>query len=83
MVTDMTQGTQASDEVRRFIIEHHPVRGHWVRLESAWTQLRAHQELPLAAIGRCSAGVTLRLLRKMLSGSYFSFKARRRSKLLP
>lgn len=48
MVTDMTQGTQASDEVRRFIIEHHPVRGHWVRLESTWTQLRAHQELPRA-----------------------------------
>src|SRR6185312_13655539 len=24
------------DEVRRFIVENRPVRGHWVRLEGAW-----------------------------------------------
>jgi molecular chaperone Hsp33 len=34
------------DEVRRFIIENRPVRGHWVRLDGAWRQLRAHKEYP-------------------------------------
>jgi len=36
----------ARDEVRRFIIENKPVRGHWVRLEGAWRDLRAHREYP-------------------------------------
>lgn len=34
----------APNEVRRFIIENQPVRGYWVDLESAWQELRAHQE---------------------------------------
>lgn len=42
----MSQPIPASDQVRRFIIENRPVRGHWVRLESAWQQLRAHQDYP-------------------------------------
>ncbi|HKT72807.1 MAG TPA: Hsp33 family molecular chaperone HslO [Steroidobacteraceae bacterium] len=33
-------------EVRRFIVENCPVRGHWVRLDSAWRELRAHKEYP-------------------------------------
>jgi molecular chaperone Hsp33 len=36
------------DEVRRFIVENRPVRGHWVRLEGAWRELRAHQDYPEA-----------------------------------
>ncbi|MGH8209269.1 MAG: Hsp33 family molecular chaperone HslO [Steroidobacteraceae bacterium] len=36
------------DEVRRFIVENRPVRGHWVRLEGAWRELRAHKEYPEA-----------------------------------
>jgi molecular chaperone Hsp33 len=36
----------APNEVRRFIVENQPVRGYWVDLESAWTELRAHQEYP-------------------------------------
>jgi len=36
----------ASDQVRRFIIENRPVRGHWVRLEDAWRDLRAHRDYP-------------------------------------
>ena len=36
----------ASDQVRRFIVENRPVRGHWVRLESAWRELRAHHAYP-------------------------------------
>src|SRR6202048_5029878 len=38
--------TQPGDEVRRFIVENRPVRGHWVRLEGAWRELRAHKEYP-------------------------------------
>jgi len=35
-----------SDQVRRFIFEKQPVRGHWVRLEGAWRELRAHADYP-------------------------------------
>ena len=37
-----------TDLVRRFIFEKRPVRGHWVRLESAWRDLRAHADYPAA-----------------------------------
>ena len=36
----------ASDVVRRFIFEKQPVRGHWVRLQGAWRELRAHADYP-------------------------------------
>jgi molecular chaperone Hsp33 len=36
----------ACDQVRRFIFENRPVRGHWVRLEGAWRELRAHAGYP-------------------------------------
>src|SRR5690348_10871918 len=36
----------AGDLVRRFIVENRPVRGHWVRLEGAWREVRAHREYP-------------------------------------
>jgi molecular chaperone Hsp33 len=42
----MNSRTQPGDEVRRFIVENRPVRGHWVRLEEAWRELRAHKEYP-------------------------------------
>ncbi|MBV8782582.1 MAG: Hsp33 family molecular chaperone HslO [Gammaproteobacteria bacterium] len=35
-----------SDQVRRFIFEDRPVRGHWVHLEQSWRELRAHAEYP-------------------------------------
>jgi molecular chaperone Hsp33 len=34
------------DEVRRFIVENQPVRGHWVRLDTAWRELCAHSDYP-------------------------------------
>jgi molecular chaperone Hsp33 len=37
-----------TDLVRRFIFEKRPVRGHWVHLESAWRDLRAHTDYPPA-----------------------------------
>ncbi|MGH8133606.1 MAG: Hsp33 family molecular chaperone HslO [Steroidobacteraceae bacterium] len=36
----------AGDQVRRFIFEKRPVRGHWVRLENAWRALHAHTDYP-------------------------------------
>jgi molecular chaperone Hsp33 len=37
-----------ADLVRRFIFENRPVRGHWVHLDEAWRELRAHTEYPPA-----------------------------------
>jgi molecular chaperone Hsp33 len=37
---------QAGDQVRRFIVENQPVRGHWVRLDAAWRDLCAHSDYP-------------------------------------
>lgn len=34
------------DLVRRFIFERQAVRGHWVRLEAAWRELRLHVRYP-------------------------------------
>jgi molecular chaperone Hsp33 len=34
------------DQVRRFIFENQPVRGHWVHLEGAWRELHAHASYP-------------------------------------
>jgi molecular chaperone Hsp33 len=44
----MTQSKQLekTDQVRRFIVENQPVRGHWVRLDSAWRELCAHSDYP-------------------------------------
>jgi molecular chaperone Hsp33 len=42
----MSPQTAPRDEVRRFIVENRPVRGHWVRLEGAWRELRAHRDYP-------------------------------------
>jgi len=36
------------DQVRRFIFENQPVRGHWVHLEGAWRELQAHASYPPA-----------------------------------
>lgn len=41
-----TDVTLTSDHVRRFIFEERPVRGHWVHLENAWRELRAHSSYP-------------------------------------
>ena len=41
-----TEISRPTDRVRRFIFENRPVRGHWVALESAWRELRAHARYP-------------------------------------
>jgi molecular chaperone Hsp33 len=35
---------RGTGELRRFILERHPVRGFWVRLDEAWRELRRHQQ---------------------------------------
>lgn len=42
-----TSVAQPRDEVRRFIVENQPVRGHWVRLDAAWRELCAHSDYPV------------------------------------
>jgi molecular chaperone Hsp33 len=42
----MSEPATAGGQVRRFIVENRPVRGHWVRLEGAWRELRAHKDYP-------------------------------------
>jgi len=41
-----TQPPLHPDQVRRFLFENRPVRGHWVSLEGAWRELRAHTQYP-------------------------------------
>lgn len=58
----MDSHVPVSDQVRRFLFENRPVRGHWVRLESAWTQLRNHAEYPPAVrnlLGEATAACVL------------------------
>jgi molecular chaperone Hsp33 len=50
------------DVVRRFIVENRPVRGHWVRLESAWRELRAHQDYPELVRGLLGQAVAASVL---------------------
>jgi molecular chaperone Hsp33 len=52
----------AGDFVRRFLFEHHPIRGHWVQLRRAWQELRAHQEYPApvrALLGEATSAAAL------------------------
>jgi molecular chaperone Hsp33 len=42
------QDVSEDGELRRFILEAHPVRGMWVRLAGAWEALRQHQHHPPA-----------------------------------
>jgi molecular chaperone Hsp33 len=50
------------DQLRRFLFEDAPVRGHWVNLSSAWIEAREHQHLPasvMALHGESLAAVAL------------------------
>jgi molecular chaperone Hsp33 len=58
----MDLSVPAGDQVRRFTFENRPVRGHWVRLESAWTELRAHSDYPAPVrdlLGQATAACVL------------------------
>jgi molecular chaperone Hsp33 len=52
----------APGELRRFLLEGQPLRGHWVRLGQAWQDLRArrsHPPLAEALLGEAAAAVVL------------------------
>jgi len=38
----------SAGQVRRFVLEHHPVRGFWTQLEQPWRELRGLQQHPAA-----------------------------------
>jgi molecular chaperone Hsp33 len=44
----VAEQTGSGGELRRFILEAHPVRGMWVQLGAAWEALRQHQRYPAA-----------------------------------
>jgi molecular chaperone Hsp33 len=52
----------ADGELRRFILERHPVRGFWVRLDGAWRELRSHQRYPPAVESLLGEAVAASLL---------------------
>jgi molecular chaperone Hsp33 len=57
-----TEPTLESDQVRRFLFEQRPVRGHWVQLQSAWRELHAHSAYPQpvrALLGEAVAAAVL------------------------
>jgi len=45
---DLELSATLEEGVRRFVLEHEPVRGHFVRLDAAWRALREHREYPAA-----------------------------------
>ena len=52
----------SSDQVRRFVLERHPIRGHVARLSRAWLNLREHQDYPLVVqqlLGEAVSAVVL------------------------
>lgn len=51
-----------TDQLRRFLFQGAPVRGHWVRLSRSWIEAREHQDLPplaLSLLGESLAAVAL------------------------
>ena len=53
---------QGAGELRRFLIEGQPLRGHWVRLGSAWQELRSRRVYPPlveALLGEAAAAAVL------------------------
>jgi molecular chaperone Hsp33 len=49
-------------ELRRFILERHPLRGFWIRLDGAWREMRRHQRYPPAVEALLGEAVTASLL---------------------
>jgi molecular chaperone Hsp33 len=48
---DLQRSATADEGVRRFVFEPEPIRGHFVRLETAWRALREHREYPAPVRG--------------------------------
>jgi len=53
---------EGAGELRRFLLEGRPLRGHWVRLGPAWQELRARRNYPPlveSLLGEAAAAVVL------------------------
>lgn len=48
----------AAGQLRRFLLEHQPVRGHWVRLGEAWQVLQSRQSYPAPVAGLLGEAAT-------------------------
>ena len=59
----MAEVLASSDgELRRFILERHPVRGFWIRLDGAWRELRSFHRYPAAVEALLGEAVTASVL---------------------
>jgi molecular chaperone Hsp33 len=56
------QTPSAAGELRRFILEDHPVRGFWIRLDDAWRDLRGFQRYTPAVEALLGEAVSATLL---------------------
>jgi molecular chaperone Hsp33 len=56
------QGTVVPGELRRCVLEAHPVRGHWVQLGAAWRELHGHQDHPQVVAALLGETVTAAVL---------------------
>jgi molecular chaperone Hsp33 len=59
-VAELAAGSDG--ELRRFVLERHPVRGFRVRLDGAWRELRSHQRYPPAVEALLGEAVTASVL---------------------
>jgi molecular chaperone Hsp33 len=55
-------GAAAGGELRRFMFEHHPVRGFWIRLDGAWRELRSYRQYTPAVEALLGEAVSAALL---------------------
>ncbi len=73
MASDPVPGPAAeSGSLRRFLLETQPLRGHWVRLGSAWQELRAHRTYPPiveALVGEAATAAVLLAATLKFSGT--------------
>ncbi len=59
---DPVGGACGAGELRRFVLERHPVRAFWARLDEAWCELRALQRHPPAVEALLGEAVTAAVL---------------------
>lgn len=58
----MAEAHAGGGALRRFILERHPVRGFWIRLDGAWRELMRHQRYEPAVAALLGEAVTAAVL---------------------
>ncbi|HEX4024892.1 MAG TPA: Hsp33 family molecular chaperone HslO [Steroidobacteraceae bacterium] len=59
---DPSGGAGGDAQLRRFVLERHPVRGFWTRLDAAWRELHGFQHYPPAVQALLGEAVTASVL---------------------